>query len=240
MTGKKKPGGKKTVPVKSGPEKKEEFSLISNATLKALYADLRKCESAVKRGGGILDALPAGVFMDLGEGDVVVSVGADATVKVKRKGKPAATVNAEFGAALGAALLAKTRKNRKVSVVFGEPGGAEWTEALGIAKRLELPLIFVSRAVEVDEKALAREMRAALKTKKRAKTVLAEGYLPRIHVDANDVVAVYRVAHEGIVRARKGRGASWIEGIPFEPEGKPVGADAVGNMEAYLRRKGLL
>jgi pyruvate dehydrogenase E1 component alpha subunit len=237
MAGKKKPGK-----AKAAPEKNEEFSLISNATLKALYADLRKCETAVKRAAGknVIDALPAGVWMDLGDGDAVVSGIADAAAKLKRKGKPAAAVSTEFGLVLGAGLLAKSRKSGKVGVIFGEAGDAEFQEALGIAKRLELPVIFVSRAKAVDEKELARELRAAKKKGKKAKGAANEGYLPRIHVDANDVVAVYRVAHESIDRARRGRGPSWIEGVPFKPEGKRVAADAVSNMEKYLIGKGLL
>jgi len=237
MAGKKKPGK-----AKAAPEKKEEFSLISNATLKALYADLRKCESAVKRAAGsrVMDALPAGVMMDLGAGDAVVAGIADASVKLKRKGKPAAKHSMEFGLVLGAGLLAKSRKSGKVGVIFGEAGEAEFQDALGIAKRLELPLIFVSRAKSVDEQAVARELRAAKKKRKKAKGAADEGYLPRIHVDANDVVAVYRVAHEAIDRARRGRGATWIEGVPFTSEGKRVGPDAVVNMEKYLQGKGLL
>ena len=51
---------KPKVKVSSKAEKKEEFSLISNATLRALYADLRKCERVAKRGGpgAAYDAYP--------------------------------------------------------------------------------------------------------------------------------------------------------------------------------------
>ena len=245
MAGKKKAA-------KSAPEKKEEFSLISNATLKALYADLRKSQAAVKntargvRGAGKneFDALPAGVLMDLDEDDATFSTIADVAVKLKRKGKPAVQVSTAFGAALGSALLEKTRNSGKVGVVFGEADAPntnqDWQEALNLARKHELPLIFVSRAAEVDEKEAARAVRKPRKGKKKAKSAESEGYLPRIPVDANDVVAVYRVAHESIERARKGRGPAWIEGVPFRPDGKRVGADAVANMETYLRGKGLL
>ncbi len=59
-------------------------------------------------------------------------------------------------------------------------------------------------------------------------------------MDAIEAGAVYRVAQEAIDRARRGRGATWIEGIPFKPEGKRLKADAVAGMELYLRGKGLL
>jgi hypothetical protein len=223
---------------KSAQTEKNGFSLISNETLKALYADLQKCARVVKNGS--IDALPAGVLMDLGDGDVVVSTSADAAVRLKRRSKPAAVVSAELGGVLGAGLLAKTRKSGKVGVVFGDTDADGWKDALESARVHALPLIFVSRAHGVDEKEAARAVRREAKKRKPVKSEPAEGYLPRIHVDANDVVAVYRVAHEAIDRARRGRGATWIEGIPFKPAGKRLKADAVAGMEQYLRGKGLL
>ena len=222
---------------------KNGFSLISNETLKALYADLLKCQRVVKNGAaknGNLDALPTGVLMDLRDGDAVVSASADATVRVKRKGKPVAGMSASLDAFLGAGLLAKARKSGKVGVVFGETGADGWQDAVEAARTHGLPLIFVSRTDAVDEKEPARVIRREARKRKPVKSEPAVGYLPRIHVDANDVVAVYRVAHEAIDRARRGRGATWIEGVPFKPEGKRRGPDAVAGMEQYLRAKGLL
>ncbi len=200
--------------------KEEGFSLISNATLMALYADLKKSRRSAK--GGAYDALPAGVLMDLTDGDMLA---ADET---------------GLDAAVGAALLAKTHKSRRVSVVFGEAEDAAFQDAMAAAKQFALPLVFVSRAHAIDEKEAARAIRRDARKRKPVKVEPAVGYLPRMHVDAHDVVAVYRVAHEAIDRARRGRGATWIEGIPFKPEGKRLKADAVGGMELYLRGKGLL
>ncbi|WP_058186216.1 thiamine pyrophosphate-dependent enzyme [Terracidiphilus gabretensis] len=226
--------------VSAKAEKKEEFSLISNTTLKALYADLRKCERVAKRGGSsaTFDAMISGVLMDLGEGDAVASAGANDALRLKRAGKP--SVGAGFDAVVGAALLAKTHNSRKVSVVFGEADAVAFQDALAAARQYALPLILVSRGDAADEIAEKRAVRRPAKKSKTAKHVPAEGHLPRMYVDANDVVAVYRVAHEAIDRARRGRGATWIEGIPFKPEGKRLKADAVAGMELYLRGKGLL
>ncbi len=223
-------------------EKKEEFSLISNATLRALYADLRKCERVAKRGGpgAAYDALASGVLMDLGDGDALASAGENAAVRLKRAGKPAVVAGVGFDAAVGAALLAKTRKNGRVSVVFGEAGSEAVQDAVAAAKQYALPLILVSRGDAADEVAEKRAVRRPAKKSKSAKDAPAEGHLPRMYVDANDAVAVYRVAHEAIDRARRGRGATWIEGIPFKPVGKRLKADAVAGMELYLRGKGLL
>ena len=234
---------KSTKPAASAQAEKNGFSLISNETLKALYADLLKCQRVVKN-GAFFDALPTGVLMDLQDGDAVVSANADAAVRLKRKGKPAAGVsaspNASLDAFLGAGLLAQARRSRKVGVVFGEADADGWQDAVEVARVHGLALIFVSRAHEVDEKEALRAIRRNAKKRKPMKSEPAVGYLPRIHVDANDVVAVYRVAHEAIDRARRGRGATWIEGVPFKPEGKRSGPDAVAGMEQYLRGKGLL
>jgi hypothetical protein len=233
---------KPKVKVSSKAEKKEEFSLISNATLRTLYADLRKCERVAKRGGpgAAYDAMISGVLMDLGDGDAVASTGENAAVRLKRAGKPVAAVGLGLDAAVGTALLAKVRKSRKVGVIFGEPSTEAFQDALETARHYALPLIFVSRTHGADEIAERRAVRRPTKKTKSAKHALAEGHLPRMYVDANDVVAVYRVAHEAIDRARRGRGATWIEGIPFKPEGKRLKADAVAGMELYLRGKGLL
>ena len=223
-------------------EKKEEFSLISNETLRALYADLRKSERVAKRGGSsaAFDAMISGVLMDLSDGDAVVSSHADPVLRLRRAGKPVAATGAGFNAAVGTALLAKTHKSRKVGVIFGEASAEAFQAALATAKEYALPLVFVSHTDAADEIAEKRAIRRPAKKNKSAKRAPAEGHLPRMYVDANDVVAVYRVAHEAIDRARRGRGATWIEGLPFKPEGKGMKADAVAGMELYLRGKGLL
>ena len=59
--------------------------------------------------------------------------------------------------------------------------------------------------------------------------------LPYISVDAHDIVAVYRVAQESIVRTREGGGPAVIELAPT-PEGDE---NPVDKMHRYLETKGL-
>src|ERR1700744_2385772 len=134
--------------VSAKAEKEEEFSLISNATLKALYADLKKSRRTAKNGA--YDALPAGVLMDLTDGDMLA---ADET---------------GLDAAVGAALLAKSHKSHKGSVVFGEGGVKAFEDAVVTAKQFALPLIFVSGADATDE---AAEKRAVRRPAKKSKPV---------------------------------------------------------------------
>ena len=62
--------------------------------------------------------------------------------------------------------------------------------------------------------------------------------LARIIVDGYDAVASYRVAHEAVERARKGRGATLIECTAFRIPGQRR-QDSSAAMEQYLRNKGL-
>ena len=89
-------------------------------------------------------------------------------------------------------------------------------EALHLAAAHKLPIMFVYASGSIE----AAEMHAF-------------GF-PIIPVDGNDVVAVYRVAHECIVRARQGGGPSAIA-CSFEESGR----DPLRNMEKYLGTKGL-
>jgi hypothetical protein len=60
--------------------------------------------------------------------------------------------------------------------------------------------------------------------------------LPGIPTDADDAIAIYRVAQESIGHARIGGGPALIECIPFQIEGvrKRRGPSAVASLEQYL------
>lgn len=139
---------------------------------------------------------------------------------------------ARLHASLGAALTNKTTGNGSVAVVFGREGASTgWQNALHAAGLHGLPIIFVLR-----EQALRRVKRTRAKSAGDASPV----GLPLITVDSNDVVAVYRVAHESIERARRGRGPTLIVGKTFQPENEGRSGSSISNMENYLRSKGLI
>ena len=71
---------------------------------------------------------------------------------------------------------------------------------------------------------------------------------PIIAVDANDVVAVYRVAYESVERVRQGGGPVLVEAKPYRlysPSKRHVATrgaaerDPLAHMERYLKAKGL-
>lgn len=200
--------------------------------------------------------------IDLGPGDVVFSreheflrgVSNGATVEKllaaggygqagssRRNGaSPAAGGPSTAEMALGAALAYKTRKNRKIAVLFSSSDDTV-REAVEIASAHALPMVFVHQADGNGRSARPR-------TAKKGSTGETP-WFPHITVDTHDVVAVYRVANEAIARARQGRGPTLIECRPFHVHSRPAVSlsnrhgrhvhDAIVNMEHYLRAKGL-
>ena len=228
------------------PGEKTEFSLIPPATLTALYANLLKArilEARMRRGKGARDegwdavvAAATAVLMDLRGQDLVTSAAEVPVVRLLRGEKAAVVLRerearGEEGArllhAVGVALRSRTRKDAKVTVVFWRDAALElWRDVLEMARAHTLPMILVCPVSDPGND----------------KRGLAPGTeLPRITADGYDAVAMYRVAHEAIDRARRNRGATLIECAAFRVEGeRGRHGDAVLNMERYLRGKGLL
>ena len=145
-------------------------------------------------------------------------------------------------AVIGTALANKTLRNGKVAVVYGAGTNSDaLREVLHIATVHALPMVFVQQSDSDPGQRDAHAKRSNRSTNSGDETP----WFPSIAVDANDVVAVYRVANEAISRARLGRGPTWIECRPYRLTGKPDSKnghhslDAVQNMEHYLRAKGL-
>jgi TPP-dependent pyruvate/acetoin dehydrogenase alpha subunit len=70
--------------------------------------------------------------------------------------------------------------------------------------------------------------------------------VPAIAVDADDAVAIYRVAQESIGHARIGGGAALIECVPFVLAGttatakRNVANDAIAGLEQYMVQRGVV
>ena len=240
------------------------FSLISNDTLIHLYANLLKCRLLDERVEGLVrqrtaaadhaaaagcEAANVGVAMDLTDEDGLSSVDdgvlldflhgvspAGVIRSLRAHGTPAMGLGAQLHTAMGAALAHKTKKNGKVVVVFWREGSLpSWLDALEIARANGLPMIFVC----VTSLTGAPESRTKRTNAASSTNEVPGSGLPNITVDGNDVVAVYRVAHESIGRARLGRGPTLIRCEAFRVKGQRKAHDPIANMENYLRGKGL-
>ena len=133
---------------------------------------------------------------------------------------------------MGAALSFKTLRRPNVVVVYvrhGEVAKGVWRRVLGLAAKLELPVIFVVLPAVKGK----RNGVATLHTKTAAWGV------PGIPVDAGDAVALYRVAQESMGRTRGGDGPVLIECVAFQTKGKSanVAFDPLIQMEEFLLRR---
>jgi TPP-dependent pyruvate/acetoin dehydrogenase alpha subunit len=237
---------KKTIP-ETAP------SLISNEKLQQMYSAMLKCrilEAHARdlRGRPTLkgkEAAAVGATIDLQPDDALVfpanaavggflkgaslsSLFAQLQAKngtPKRKAATSAGPGAQSSLATGVALARGTGKTGNVTLAFlsQHPGQSPTGhEALLFADAHKLPIVYV----DIDD---------------GSENISAAAYrFPVIPVDGSDVVAVYRVAHECIVRARRGGGPSIIACRPFSVE-ESIGRsqDPLRSMENYLSLKGL-
>src|ERR1700722_8921372 len=118
-------------------------------------------------------------------------------------------VGATMPLGAGAALAAKYRGTRAVSVAFFGDGGANqgvFHEALNLAAVWKLPMVFVC---ENNQYALNTAFHQTTSVAHIADRAGAYG-VPGRTIDGNDAVEVYHVLGEAIERARKGEGPSLI------------------------------
>jgi hypothetical protein len=104
-----------------------------------------------------------------------------------------------------------------------------WQKALAFAAHHELPIVFIVLPPPHTKSStrptkLSPVIAIALRNK-----------LPGIAADANDPVALYRVAQESIGRARMGGGPALIECVPFAiPGARTPPEDSIPALERYL------
>lgn len=224
---------------------KHGHSLISDAKFRQLYELALKLQrvSGGASGDGAAwlrerEAALAGAVADLRASDVVVAKYAAAVEDITRgrlaPGMDARSFEERAIEALSDAVSDRLRKTGRITAIFfdGRRSGI-LDEARALAVAAKLPVLFVEHP--------QRRGRAAAKGRKRA----ALEY-PSIPVDIQDVIAMYRVAHESIARAREGAGPTHIVGVRWKTaaSGRRKGAkaesqDAVEHLEEWLMARGL-
>ena len=238
-------------------------SLISDAKLKQLYVTMVQCRLLTERARRLRKAAPyrasqgqeaiaSGCVIDLLPEDTIALSPSDGIAGLV-KGVPLADLVAQLYAppapssaegdqlsvATAAALTNKRKKNCNVVVaITGEATTTLpcWHDALKFAARRRLPIIFV---VENNPWPGGTQHDEAEDFIRNAR----EYGLTGISVDGNDVVAVYRVAHESLDRVRHGDGPVLVEGKTYRTAGQrrlSKGArDPLNHMERYLTAKKL-
>jgi TPP-dependent pyruvate/acetoin dehydrogenase alpha subunit len=139
--------------------------------------------------------------------------------------------DASVGAlAAGAAFAGKLGNRCNVCLVFHDYAGAEssWRDVFELALTHNLPVIFVRQSPFPLPPAAKRGKSSGRSAKD----------LPVIPVDANDAVAVYRVAYEAIAHARRGSGPTLIDCVSLRVPGeRKQDSDCIARMERYLAAK---
>lgn len=123
-------------------------------------------------------------------------------------------VGATMPLGAGAALAARYRDSRAVSVAFFGDGAANqgvFHEALNLAAVWKLPMIFVC---ENNQYALNTAFHMTTSVPQISHRAGAYG-VPGVTIDGNDVLAVYETALAAIERARFGDGPSLIEAMTW-------------------------
>ncbi len=130
-----------------------------------------------------------------------------------------------FHAGAGIALAHKLEKKGNVVVAFCDQRNVSldaWREALKFSAAHRLPIIFILESEPEAENTHHLE---------DVSFTVRDVDMPGVIVDGSDVVAVWRVAHEGIHRARYGSGPTFID-CRTDPARDPL-----AHMQRYLEKR---
>jgi pyruvate dehydrogenase E1 component alpha subunit len=146
---------------------------------------------------------------------------------------------AQLPHAVGLALGLKMQNRDGVVVTFvgdGASSEGDFHESLNLAGVVQAPVVFV-----LQNNGYAISTPRSRQTAAASFAARAEGYgMPGVRVDGNDLLAVYKVAHEAVERARAGGGPTLIESqtyrlFPHNTADDPLRYVPVEELEA--RRK---
>lgn len=200
---------------------KHGHSLISDAKFRRLYALALQLTQS-NTGDGLAMAM-AGVAADLRSDDGITlerEAGSDFSERVIT--------------ALSAAVADRMRKNERLTVIVCQRPGTD--PILRVAHQLaddaKLPVLFVEDWRKAENGRTAKKASAPLPQR--------IGAMPVIPVDAEDVIAIYRVAHESMTRAREGNGPTRIQCVLSSAEtASNNNGNAVRHLEQWLEVRGL-
>lgn len=204
--------------------------------------------------GGVLDFLRGAMLVEvLGSGRISRRRGVTAGCGEAARLPDVPGVTERIWAALGAAAGLKAAAARSkaeaksggteprqagVVVAYAFPGemtAALWRKALTFAREKELPILFVVLPA-------ARPKGSPAKIVELSALAIRCG-VPGIAVDADDAVALYRVAQESIGHARIGGGPALMECVPFVLEAagskRTPATDAILGLERYILQRGV-
>lgn len=230
---------------------KNGHTLISDAKFRQLYAlalglQLRAQHAGANgRPGTILpgrEAMLAGVAADLRAGDALAAEYGDwvaATLHEEMPNElslpvPVSSFADQVIGLVSSAVAERMRKSGRVTTIFLRGGSKDPVieEAQRMAAQARLPILFVEDAAAAQTSPVRQ---------KRGKASPPSPEMPSIPVDSQDVIAIYRVAHESIARAREDSGPTRIVCLDWQASAgvRKAPQPAVENLERWLAARGL-
>jgi TPP-dependent pyruvate/acetoin dehydrogenase alpha subunit len=225
-------------------------SLISDAKFRQIYTLALKLRLLAQRGRGTRslagrEAALAGSAADLRADDVVLTAENVSLWDELGTAWPGSEAQdrTSIVKALSGAVADRLEKTRRVTVIFFDSAreDSDIAEARRIADAAKLPVLFIEDRRGEEEAAQPQSANEA--------ALSPIGAMPVVPVDAQDVVAIYRVAHESIARAREGTGPTHVQCFTWKPAGErksaangrrtAATADAVEHLEQWLESRGL-
>jgi TPP-dependent pyruvate/acetoin dehydrogenase alpha subunit len=195
------------------------------------------------------EAIVAGVTLELGAEDIIAASPRNFSSQVAKGASVEALLSQSpyeeelrpgsgagldpFNLGTGLALAHRLEKKRNVVVALcssRDAGSPDcWHEAMKLAGIHKLPIIYVLTCSSAFENGAATRTPVLEEV-----SFMARDYgFPAIIVDGKDAVAVWRVTHESIHRARNGAGPTLIE---CDSESS-AGTDPLAHMEHYMKKR---
>jgi acetoin:2,6-dichlorophenolindophenol oxidoreductase subunit alpha len=145
-----------------------------------------------------------------------------------------AVVGGGLPAIVGAALAFKMRKEPRVAVAFFGDGATNigtFHEALNLAQLWKVPAVFVCENNHYAESTPSRQQLPIEDLTKRA-----EAYgMTALHVDGQDVEAVYKTTQKALAHAREGKGPVFLLAETYRLTGHYVGDPQVYRPKEEVR-----
>jgi acetoin:2,6-dichlorophenolindophenol oxidoreductase subunit alpha len=218
------------------------MSVGQEATPTGVCSALREDDYITTTHRGHGDAIAKGVSIDAAMAELFakstgICKGKGGSMHIADVSKGILGANGIVGAgipiAVGAAFSARYRKTDQVAVSFfgdGASAGGPLHESMNMAVLWKLPLIFVRQNNQYAESTSQVDFQGIPDIVK-----WAEGYgMSAERVDGNNVMAVYQVAQKAVMRARKGKGPSFIESLTYRWYGHNMGDPGTWRPQAEI------
>lgn len=204
----------------SGKLKAPYASIIGHeATEMGAAAQLKQADTISPSRSGLFSYIAAGSALRPALapllGQTATTTGDAAPRLLLPSGNFAARLNIATGIALGS-IGVHNEEDDSVVLLFAadsDAAPAAWEQSLALASAQRLPILYVYENTRWVNEAKSSGKISAISKTALLMAAAEQNAIPSITVDGNDAVAVYRVVHEALHRARLRHGATFINAL---------------------------